>query len=199
MKEEKVGISVLDLFKKVVAKLVLDLRGKKICFPARIEAEIANDSDWHRNRVGYIGYDEAFLVKVQDKQMVIALGEKCGQYPGDQYCCDLVVAFVLAKSKMPKDIKSSVREILSSNTYFHSSTMVAMADGRFGVRQGSPYLAQINAAISARILSDYTARDLEVDRDLLTMNLQPVVKAGVLYKEEFVDILADILKKVVMV
>ncbi|MBI4154995.1 hypothetical protein HY498_02840 [Candidatus Woesearchaeota archaeon] len=59
MSDKVKGLNVRELLKNTYSRLSERHNPQEIVIPNRALAEIANDSDWHRTRVGYMGYESA--------------------------------------------------------------------------------------------------------------------------------------------
>jgi hypothetical protein len=59
-------------------------------FPNKALTEIARDSDWHRTKVGYMGYETAGLFEFGGSIWIVGRGEACGSYPADPYDSDIL-------------------------------------------------------------------------------------------------------------
>ncbi len=82
-------------------------------------AEIADDSDYHRTKKGYMVYEDLILLKSQKKHIVLALGEAYGAYPADPYDRDITAVFL-----QPEDLEAWEKKasgLLKKSTYFHNS------------------------------------------------------------------------------
>ena len=71
-------LNVRELLKKTYSILCKRYKPKDITFSERALTEIADDSDWHRTKKGYMGYGAAALFQLDGKSWAIVRGEKCG-------------------------------------------------------------------------------------------------------------------------
>ena len=83
-------MDVYTLFKEVYEKLYDKYGIKKIQFEEPVCVVIAVDSDYHRTRRGYMGYEEVSLIGSEEKKWIVGVGIKCGSYPGSRYLCDII-------------------------------------------------------------------------------------------------------------
>ena len=190
---EKKGLYAKELLEGVYN--ALKNGGKEVTLPSKVTVEIANDSDHHRTRIGYIGYESATLLKIGRRKLVVALGTVCGDYPADRYDCDIVAMRLSGKGKTDEQITAEARDALAKNYYLTHSLIIAMADGRLGLgknkRTGRKMLRILGPTIQ-----DFIAQELQTDPTVLTGSLRPVVISPVLYKAEFVEFLHKTLRQV---
>ena len=73
---DQVDLNVRELLQNAHSTLCKRHNSKAIILPQKALAEIANDSDGHRTRVGYMGYENAELFQLDGKTWTIARGEK---------------------------------------------------------------------------------------------------------------------------
>jgi len=188
-KEKKAGgLSARELLEAVYNLLKKD--GREIKLSLKAVAKIADDSDGHRTRIGYTGYESAAILKVADREWILAFGTKCGQYPADPYNCDIVAMRANLDGKTDKEAEPEIHQALERNTCFHHSLAYAMADGTLALNQNGCFCDKVIELLRPKI-EEFIARDLEVDPNCFTMDLRPVVKSAVQYKPEFIDFLRD--------
>lgn len=190
---EKQGLSARELLEGVYN--TLKDGGREIKLPSKAMAEIANDSDHHRTRIGYTGYESATLLKVGDKEWVVAFGIKCGSYPADPYNCDIAAVQLSGNGKFDKEIAVEIYDSLKENSYFLSSLIYAMADGQLAISKDGQFGQKVLESLRPKV-QKFIARDLEIDSRCATMDLRPLVKSAVQYKPEFVAFIHDTLRAV---
>lgn len=188
---EKQGLSARELLEG--AYNALKKGGKEIKLPSKATAEIANDSDWHRTRIGYTGYESATLLKIGNKEWVVAFGTKCGSYPADPYNCDIVAVQLSGDGKPNEEVVSEIHDALEGNSYFRHSLIYAMADGQLALNKDGRFGQKVLALLRPKV-QEFIAQELETDSRYFTMDLRPVVKSTVQYKPEFVGFLCDTLR-----
>lgn len=103
--EENSGLNVRELLKETYSILQKRYNPQQIILPRRALAEIADDSDLHRIRVGYIRYESAGLFQLDGKTWAIARGEKWGSYPAEPYDSDILALEFLVEGKTPEQIQ----------------------------------------------------------------------------------------------
>ena len=190
---EKQGLSVRELLESVYN--ALKDGGREIKLPSKAMAEIANDSDWHRTRVGYTGYESATLLKADDKEWAMAFGTKCGSYPADPYNCDIATVQLSGNGKSDEEVAVEIHDSLEGNSYFRNSLIYAMADGQLAISKDEQFGQKVLESLRPKV-QEFIAQDLETDSRYFTMDLRPVVESAVQYKPEFVFFLRDTLRTV---
>ena len=190
---EKQGLSAKELLEGVYNALKKD--GREVKLPSKAMAEIANDSDWHRTRIGYTGYESATLLKIGDKEWVVAFGTKCGSYPADPYNCDIAAVQLSGDGKSDEEVASEIHDALRGNSYFCHSLIYAMADGQLALNKDERFGQKVLDLLRPKV-QEFIAQDLETDSRYFTMDLRPVVKSAVQYKPEFVGFFRDTLHTV---
>ena len=191
---EKQGLSVRELLESVYN--ALKDGGREIKLPAKAMAKIADDSDWHRTRVGYTGYESATLLKVGDKEeWTVAFGTKCGSYPSYPYNCDIAAVQLSGNGKSDEEVAVEIYNSLEGNIYFRNSLIYANDDGRLAISKNMQFGQKVLELLRPKV-QEFISQDLETDSRYLTMDLRPVVKSAVQYKPEFVVFLCDTLRTV---
>lgn len=190
---EKQGLLARELLEGTYKVLKKD--GREIKLPSKATAEIANDSDWHRTRIGYTGYESATFLKAGDKEWAVAFGTKCGSYPADPYNCNIAAIQLSSDGKSDEEVAVEAYDALQGNRYFYYSLIYAMADGQLVVN-GDGYFGQKMLELLRSKIQEFIAQELKTDSQYLTMDLRPLVKSAVQYKPGFVDFLCDTIRTV---
>ena len=181
------GLSARELLVAVCEKLVAKHKPTRIDFPERILAVIADDSDYHRTRTGYTGYQSADIYTFGGKRYAIARGEACGSYPADPFDSDIIAAEITVKEN-DKDACEEVKSKLKRNKEYRDSLVFAYANGNLAT---TPNTLSIDLGKLIRPQSrEFVAHDLETNPRLFYMDMRPVVTKAIRYKHEFADFLA---------
>lgn len=189
------GLDVRELLKNTYDRLLKKHSSREIVFPIEVLAEIANDSDYHRTRVGYMGYKSAGLFQFNNKTWAIARGEKRGSYPADPYDSDILTLPFSIKTSREEKIRDKLKKDIENNYYFRNSLIVGMADGIIGASQKNKLATKLFEIIG-HSFSSFISQKLEYHSELFYLDLQPAVKSPMLYKQEFVDFLANTIHQV---
>lgn len=190
---KKQGLSARELLEGVYS--ALKDGGREIKLPSKAMSEIANDSDWHRTRVGYTGYESAAILKAGEKEWAVAFGIKCGSYPADPYNCDIAAVQLSGDGRSDEEVAIEIRDALEGNSYFHNSLVYAMADGELAVSKNGHFDQKLLELLRPKV-QEFIAQDLEIDSRYFSMDLRPLVKSAVQYKPEFVVFLRDTIRTV---
>lgn len=157
---------------------------------------IADDSDWHRNRTGYMSYDSAQILRFGKKAWVVARGEKTGDYPGDQYASDIIAIYAGDVGVLPeKERAERLKEILrkgssQSHAEFSDSLLVAMSDGsvvfpEFGIGRRL-------FELKGDELQTHIAEQRQLDKRYISAGtLQPLVAKAQSYKSSAVVVVVE--------
>ncbi len=194
------GIRVRELLKETYSRLCKRNNIEEVVLNNMAFAEIANDSDWHRTKIGYMGYKSVGLFKYDGKIWVIGRGEACGAYPAERYDSD-----ILALELQPEildEIKKSTRKLekmIEESTYFRNSLIYGMADSSLAVNKNGRFGKTMIELIVPEV-EKFIAKDPEYDYECLSVStLDFVCKRPVKYKQEFIDFLTrcieDVLKR----
>lgn len=190
---EKQGLSARELLEGVYEALKGD--GREIKLLSKATAEIADDSDWHRDRRGYTGYESATLLKIGDKEWLVAFGTRCGGYPADPYNCDIAIMRFFGDGTSDERTATEVYDTLKENCYFRKSIIYAMTSGQLMVKSDG-YFSQKVLELLKPSIQGFITQDLETNPDCFTMDGRPVITTFIQYKPEFVAFLYDAFRKI---
>jgi hypothetical protein len=190
------GLNIRELLKNTYDRLAERHDSQEIVLQKRVLTEIANDSDYHRIRIGFMKYDNIRLFQFNEKNWVIARGEKCGSYPAERYDSDLLALEFPIEGKDSEQIQKELRERIEQSQYFQNSLVFGMDDGNLGVSEDGIFKEKILGRLNPRI-QDFIAQEPEYDKSMiLTSTLHHPTTKSMLYKPEFVDFLADSIEAV---
>ena len=194
MSEGQVGISGHELLKRVFEDLKTRLNGREIKLPSKVMVEIADDSDWHRSRTGYMGYESVVILNVGGKTWAIAFGTACGDYPADKYDCDIAAVKISGNESSLKKLAEEICESLQRNEYFLSSFIHFTTDGNPGDNRKGIFYKVVHNALVSRI-GQFVVQCAKHEPGLFTMDMQPVVREPFLFKEECTAFLSEVFQK----
>jgi hypothetical protein len=189
-------LKVRKLLEKTYENLAERNPHKEIRFEPAL-SKIADDSDWHRTKIGYMKYESANLFKFNGKNWVVARGESYGDYPARPYDSDITAL----EPSEENPTSNYIRSKLASSCYFRNSLIFSLADGNLGVGTNSPFFEnpfekRMKEMLEPRI-PDFVAQKPEYDTGaLLTSTLQHPVTKEMLYKPDFVDFLTETIEKI---
>lgn len=196
------GLGIVKLLDATYSKITERHNLNVLTFQNTTLSEIANDSDWHRAKIGYMCYSGASLFSLGERTWAIALGTKGGDYPGDMYVGDIIALDLILNGKSEDDIKKELSERISSESYFMNTLFVGARDGNLGAReersQGIPtrFGKRMVHVVSPRI-KEFVLQTPEYDHNLiLASTLQHPTTKVMLYKPETPDFLANCIEQV---
>jgi hypothetical protein len=189
-------LSVHDLLRSVCRLLGRKLSRHTLHFPEGVCTEIADDSDWHRTRRGFMRYRSAKVVRLGGKRWVLARGEKSGSYPADAYDSDIIAIRIADQGKVDAKLVDQVAQSIREGSYFKNTLVCGLADGRLACYERSLFakpMAERLRALLNRLIAEDVKRD---ERYLSLSDLQPIVTSSMKYRPEAVRILAEIIKQI---
>ncbi|MFA5197788.1 MAG: hypothetical protein WC437_05220 [Patescibacteria group bacterium] len=184
-------LTAKESFDKAFKHMRKKLNGKEVVLSESPQAEIANDSDWHRERVGYFIYKKVMTAVIDGKECVIALGTASGDYPADPYGCDIVAFRISLDGKSEKEVKELICKKLIEGSYFKNSVVIAMDDGRTTINPKGPFTEFIRETAHEWTPAEYTAKPVEYHEGVLTLDCRRAVKSSKRYTEQFPAHLSD--------
>jgi len=199
--ERKVGLSVRELLKDTYELLAERNQHQEIVLEKPALAEIANDSDWHRRRIGYMKYERVNLFQFNSKDWGVGRGESYGSYPAEPYDSDILALKISVEDKTEEELKEDLGQDIRGSKYFKNSLVFGMADGSLG--SGStfswfknPFEEKMAELLKPKFL-DFMAQKPEYDKRYISLStLGPVNTKSMLYKPEFVDFLTETIETV---
>lgn len=199
MSEE--GLGIVELLDVTYSKLAERHNPKELTFQNESFSEIANDSDWHRTRIGYMCYSSAGLFSLEGRTWAIARGKKGGDYPGDMYVGDIIALDLILDGKSGDDIKNELSGRISQGAYFMNALFFGARDGNLGVikerSRGIPtrFGEKMIRFVSPRI-KEFILQTPEYKHNLLlATTLSPVITKVMSYKPETPDFLANCIEQ----
>jgi len=139
---------------------------KQIAFDTKVLSEIADDSDYHRTKKGYMGYRTAGIFRFGNKRWAIARGEKCGAYPAEPFDSDLIALEVTVRGsrKIPQTLAAQIQY----GRYFANTILFAMADGKLFIPEEGRFTRRMNEVIPK--LNRFEAQPAEYDRSCIALS-----------------------------
>ncbi len=187
---EESGIGINELLTGVYEKLLEKLEGSERVMDPPARCEIANDSDWHRTRVGYMRYVKVALINKDGAHGLLAVGEPWGSYPKDPYAGDVIYIPAQDLQKEEELTDEAITDNIEGGSYFRYSLLVGYADGRLGFSKRCKIHDKLVTAVKDSFES-YVAQDLETNPELFHLDLRPVVSKAMRYKPEIVEFLSS--------
>lgn len=175
-------ISGSQLLQEILAILTQNLNGIKLKFEKTIDSEIADDSDGHRTRKGYMSYKEFILFEKNGKKWALAVGTKSGDYPGNNFQSDLI-AFSIPNEQTIAQTRKEIATIVPAKSYLKNSFIVVIYDGHLLIRTA------LNKLIEEKIV-DFVAKGAEYNENF-NMDGTRCVESEASYKKEAAAFFAE--------
>lgn len=183
---ETIGISARELLKSAFD--ALKEGGREIKLPEPVRAEIADDSDWHRTRKGFVRYESAAVLELGGNKWAIAFGTVCGSYPADRFDCDIAAVKISNESKSDEALAEGISNALEKNSYYKYSLLFATVAGSLSSNSEGTFFSRIKQILGHEI-SKNIVQDLKTVPGLVAADLGPIVTSAIMYKPEFVNVL----------
>lgn len=197
--EEKIGISAGELLENAFQILCKANSCRKISFSERVSVIIADDSDIHRIRQGYMGYKSVTLFEINGKLWAMSIGKAWGDYPAAPYHSDILAIEILSpEAKNENDLVEEIQKRIHFDEYFQHSLVIAMKNGQIALPENPENRFKEKIFESLGPISEkFIVQKLEVDKESISaIDLQPVVKLPVRYKSEFAEVLAKLIAEI---
>jgi hypothetical protein len=206
---DETGLSSMQLLKAVYDRLGTAV--EPISLP-EVYTIMADDSDGHRIRRGNFAYRETKFLEVGGTRWAIAVGTKCGSYPGREFAGDLIGfrivhdpsakepvvtrllsrCFVWVNEVNAETLADAVfRGIDRNGDWFAHTILCGMSNGDLRVHPRSSFPNRDLATFLQDQKANYIAQPVEHQAGLITGSGRPVVSSAARYRPEFADILAE--------
>lgn len=190
--EEK-NIPADELLRNVFQRLAEIGSNQEVSFSEEASVVIADDSDIHRTRKGFMNYKSVIICRFGSKTWAISIGKAWGDYPADPYKSDIIAIEISPPGlKSEKQISEEIRKLIYLGWYFENSLIIARQNGQITVPENPRNRFKKKILESLRsIAKTFIAQSLVVDDESISARtLEPVVISPVLYKPEFTEVLA---------
>lgn len=156
-----------------------------------IFVEIADDTDWHRVRKGYMIYKSSAICKINGKFWLIFQGEETRGYPADPFAANLAAILI----DFPRIKEEDYLSLVENSTYFRNSLIIARMNGDIEGNGENNLSVELINSIKPKF-SSFIARGIKRDKNLYSLSdFQPVVRSPMLYKQNFVKFLGSAVVK----
>lgn len=197
--EKGISMSGEELLENVFRILCQMVTEQQIIFPERVSTIIADDSDIHRIRRGYIGYKKATLLSFNGKIWAMSIGKAWGDYPARPYNSDILAIEIAASEKETgKDVSEEIQELIHLGNSFRHSLIIARQNGQITVAKNTQNRFREKVLrLLQPISSNFIAQKLEVDTNCISaINLEHPTISPVRYTPEFAEELAKQFAKI---
>jgi hypothetical protein len=162
----------------------------QILLDPSVRTEMANDSDWHRTRIGYMGYDSVIVISVNGQNWALGLGKACGAYPADPYDCDIIALPVDPTGKDVAQLRAEISALIEESTHFRNSLVYVLDGGDFATSQNARLGLKLVERIKP-IFSDFIVQSPEYKEGILHLDLRPVIQKAYRYKPSLVEFMTQ--------
>jgi len=165
--------------------------------------EIGRDCDYNGDRVGFMCYEYASVLRAGLHNWMVARGSHGGSYPGQQYVNDLIAVKLEKNADMLSDreLRVNLRELIGGNRYFSPppfafSMIIAMDDGSLNVPDS--YIGRKLGLMIGHAINESLKTPVQQSRDLITLEtvgtavrIKPAVTRGAKYAECLVPVVVQ--------
>lgn len=196
-------LTVRELLEKTYDNLGKRNPHREIILPERVLALIADDSNGHRTRCGYMSYKDVKLFKFGSKTLVVGRGESWGDYPARHYDSDLLVLELPADGKPLEEIQKELRTEITRSIFFENSLLYGRReDGLLAIPPNNRFSKKMQKLLVPK-MSDFIAQTPEYCRDLIKVQstsssfalYNPATKIAY-YKSKAVDLLTTTIEEI---
>ena len=189
------GLQVHELLERTCQALSGRHQGGELKLePHGASSEVANDSDHHRSRIGDMFYNDVFIVVIGDRTWVIGCGRPRG-YPADPYAGDILAIDVSGSNRGDEGFIKELRRRIERETYFRNTLIIGVYSGNLAASDRSRFGRKVLEGIGTR-LQYCIAQKAQQNHEFLYLNLAPVMDKTTRYKLEAVDLLVEVITKV---
>ncbi|XOB40906.1 MAG: hypothetical protein ACKKMW_02455 [Candidatus Nealsonbacteria bacterium] len=166
---------------------------QEIILPHYALSLIADDSDYHRTRQGFMRYDSVVLISLGDKFWALGKGRSWGSYPARPYDNDILVLGLdnSQKDESTQKIAEKMIDWIRWSHGFSNSIIAAKNSGSLFV--GSNW-AEIMTALLESKLPDFIKKGLKTYEGYVTLEvdgIMPAIKSSVKYKKKLAKFLSQ--------
>jgi hypothetical protein len=190
------GLTGGEILEKTYKILCDKYTSKTITLSDVAMTEIADDSDWHRSKTGYMLYKELSQITINNKNWVLGLGEKGGDYPAEPFGKDILALEYEINGKTTEQISKELASKIHASPYFRNTLIMSMADGQLKLATpDSPCYCRFSEKMKEYLagkFKEYVAQKPEYDRECVLVSTMdfPCTKE-MTFKESFAEFLAE--------
>lgn len=190
------SLTVRELLKNTYESLERRNPHQEIALPEPALSLIADDSDWHRTRRGYMKYEKTNLFQFNGKKWAISRGESYGSYPARPYDSDFLALELSTEGKSSEQIQKELIEGIGDSSYFRNSLICGMADGNLILNSSGKFGKKMLELLKPK-LPDFVTQKPEYDTSvILASTLQHPTIKEMLYKPTFVGFLTETIETI---
>ncbi len=170
-----------EIIEKVFHKIKREYGEKLMIFEPPALSLIADDSDYHRTRRGYMKYESIAFCKIEGSWFVLGQGEAWGSYPADPYSVDILAVPISSGEIKKQEMKKVIERRI--NAFFKFSIIASKRSGAMFI--GKYWEKKIK--ISKERFSSFIQEASERANDLFTIeeyDMVPILVSPSKYKKE---------------
>jgi hypothetical protein len=189
-------LTARQLLRGAMRRLGRRRRIRNVWMQSGARSLIADDSDHHRIRRGYMLYLTAKIIQVgpraDQNYWLLARGEGNLAYPAAAYDSDLLARRIEPPFEFGKPLAERVAAIIGEASFFRHSLTVALSDGNMFCPTVNQAGARLGILLEGKA-GQWLAQRAEYNNELLlAATLQPVVNRSYGYRPEAANELANL-------
>lgn len=192
-------LTARQLLRGAMRRLGRRHRSRNVWLQPQARSLIADDSDHHRIRRGYMAYRSAKIIRVgprvDQNYWLLARGETDGAYPAAAYDSDLQAWPIEPPFECGKRLAEMADTLIERACFFQRSLIVALSDGNLFCPTDSRAGARLGILLEGKA-GQWMAQRAEYNNELiLAATLQPVVIQSYGYRPEAANELANLIAR----
>jgi len=195
---EGAGLTIRQLIEETYKLLAERNKHEEMVFPKDMQpsAEIADDSDLHRTRKGYMHYVSAGLFQFGGRTWAIGVGTASGGYPARPYNSDLLALEFVVDWESKEQLTEMLATEIRHSEYFANTLFFGKSDGLLAISKEGRFSNVVWERL-APVAEEYLVQKPEYDtRVVLASTLQHPTTKQTLYKSTFPEFLAKTIEDV---
>lgn len=155
-----------------------------------VSVEIANDSDWHRSRIGTMSYKEISLLIFDRQLWAVSIGSKSGAYPGENTYASDLVAIPLDRYDSDDGLIRAFSDQITIGKYFKNSLLIGTVPGYIATTDNSFFAHSVPSIISN--MDDlFENRRAQENTECINLDGTPIYTSFATYKPAAIKAFAD--------
>ena len=122
LKAERVVYEIFELLNQRNQNILIRFKEPKA-------AEVADDSDSHRSRYGFMLYKEARIFNFDKRRWAVFFGDETSGYPAEGYLRDLSAIEIKEEFNSENDVENGLTKLIRKSNYFVNSLIHADSSG----------------------------------------------------------------------
>ena len=155
-----------------------------------ISVEIANDSDWHRSRIGTMSYKEISLLIFNQQLWAMSIGTKSGAYPGENTYSSDIVAIPLDRYDSDDELTKTFSDQITIGKYFKNSLLIGTVPGYIATTDNSFFAHSVPSIIS-NMDNLFENKRAQENTECINLDGTPIYTSFATYKPAAIKAFAD--------